>query len=144
MFLDNLNITSSNGWQYALLVDGVRIDTSGIRSVFGNSCNFFGAQQKAVSLKGVVNAHFDGCETIQAGGTSGTLEITGLSTCNSQQIIWAGGSISDIQLDFCSAVIINVGRVNGVTNTANTSSCKIMAGSNTGGAQTNWISSAYI
>ena len=144
--MNNLNVSAANGWSYSIRFDGVRQDISplGIRSIFANNCNFFGAQQKSVSLFGCAGAQFTNCTVVQAGGTSGTLEINGTSFQKCQNIYWSGGAVNDILLDFAAFGTIVLGTVpTNVLNTSNTDSYKII-GRIQGTAQTNWTNSGYL
>lgn len=146
--LQNLNITAHNGWSYTVLFDGMREDVSpslGIRSIFGDNCNFFGGHYASVALWGCVGFQFTNSTVVVAGGASGTLSISGLSGFKSQNFYWSGGAINDLSLDQAAFGTIAVGKILGdALNTGNTDGIKILAGSIAGAKSTNWTNSAYL
>jgi hypothetical protein len=146
--IDGVNITgANNAWSWSLLLDGNRKDDNplGIRSIFMVSSNFFGALSAAVSVRGCDNIGFSNCQVVLAGGSSGSLEITGIAGHPTENWFFSGGFISDLRLDYASFGVITTGKIlAGVTNTANTTSVKILAGFIAPPMQTNWTASAYL
>ncbi|MET4197295.1 hypothetical protein ABIB96_001283 [Bradyrhizobium sp. LA3.X] len=145
--IERLNITANNGWSFSLHFDGRREDISplGIRDVSISGCNFFGGQVASAAFYTTNGLSVVNSACIQAGGTSGTLILDGVSGNPSQNFSWSGNAINDISLGWAAFGTINVGNILGnVVNGSNTDHIKVMTGNIVGTAQTNWTNSAYV
>lgn len=145
--LERLNVTANNGWSFSVYFDGRREDLSplGVRDVSISGCNFFGGQVASAAFYTTNGLSVVNSACIQAGGTSGTLILDGLSGNPIQNFSWSGNAINDIAFGWAAFGTINVGKILGnVVNGSNTDHIKVMTGNIVGTAQTNWTNSAYV
>lgn len=147
--LFNVRITSAsnvNSWQHTLYVDG-SISTSpiGIRTLYLNNVTVFGALTRAAYIRSVVHFNWNSGSINQAGGSDGSLELTGTagapSSENSINLDYVSGNIL---FDRFSNSIVKAAEVGGnVTNTANatgiTGEGRVLGGTIEG----NWPNSSW-
>jgi hypothetical protein len=166
LHFQNIDISSSNGWTFPIYIDGDRHPGSpqGLRSTYLLNVQAFGGLTASAVFKGVVHLSLVGCETVQAGGSSGNLYISGksgayadtisivcpqvggdLSLDYVQQVVISIGEIAgDLVLDHVNNVNINVGLIaSDIANTSNTNGVSVCA-KVAGSVQTNWVNSHIV
>lgn len=147
--LSDVRITAAGSgvstWAYSIYADGSALTSPlGLRSACFKNVTCFGATTRAVFLKSVVHFDWFGGSVDSAGGTDGSLEITGTVGVVSQDgIVQLDYIDGNLVLDQCSTFAIDVGRIKGnVLNTVNTAYVN-GKGRIQAGPQSNWTSSIW-
>ncbi len=128
---------------YTLYLDGSLKTTGsiGIRDCAFHNVDVFGASTKAVLLKSVVNFSWFGGGVFSAGGSSGSIQLSGNASVSSTNVNLALASIAAMDLDYTDNTIIKTGNIGAVTNTSNVTDTMIFAPNASGTVQTNWLRS---
>jgi hypothetical protein len=147
IFLENIVITSANGWDWPLKLDGrraVAAATPSVRTINLTNCAFFGGQFAAAEFQSCAGVQWNGGYSALAGGTSGDVIVSGLATVptgNSNLNVGAVGG--NLKLDACENLQVTCPLVGiNLTNTSNTRYATVR-GRVTGTVGTSWVNSSY-
>ena len=147
LVLEDLWITTlvTDGWGIGIYWDGTAKVSApeGSRTIAWRNVHVFGASQRNVELKSVINFSWHGGGLYQAGGTSTELLSINGSTIDSQYVIIDIGNINaDISLGDCQDVYIKTTALGNITNTSTAIRCKVECTDATS-VQSNWVDSVF-
>jgi hypothetical protein len=111
-------------WNYSVYFDGsALVSPLGLRTCHLVNVDAFGATTRAAYIKTAVHFSWIGGAISQAGGSDGSLEVTGASTKDTQESVFLLDSVDsgNLILDWVKKVNFTIGHISGnVTTTANT------------------------
>jgi hypothetical protein len=140
-----LSTTGSDTQKYSLYIDGSLKTGSpiGIRDMTLLNVTAFGGATGSAFIKSVQQFGWFGGGIFQAGGTAGTLFVTGTAGVPSNYVSVNMPTMSaGLNLDRLQYASFVTGDMGNITNTANVSNVVVVAG-NAGTIQSNWTNSSY-
>lgn len=150
--LRNLRLTTNGTFttkthSFPIYIDGSDkpTDPLGVRASYIEGCDVFGGLLGAIMIKSTMGMRLIGVNTYDAGGNSGDVHITGLSSVPAYYTSVFGGVIHGFNLDYVRGGLLLFAKCTGdILNTSNTEDVFALGKVDGSTIQNNWVRSLYM